>query len=43
MVEIVDLALRAVIASLEIYTINPLIEKSFEINFVMSNVLFGVA
>ena len=43
MVEIVDLALWAVIDSFEICTINSLIKKKFETNFIMSKALFGVA
>ena len=43
MVEIVDLALKALIDSFAIYTINSLIEKkNFETNFIMSKALFGV-
>ena len=43
-VEIVDLALRAVIDSFEIYTINCLVtQKKIENSFIMSKALFGVA
>ena len=43
MVEIVDLALNAVIGSFEIYTINSSIKnKNLEINVIISNGLFGV-
>ena len=41
-VEIFDLAWRAVIDSFEIYTTNALIKnKTFEINFITSKSLFG--
>ena len=43
MVEIVVLALTAVIDSFEICTINFLIQKNFETNFIMSKALVGVA
>ena len=44
MVEIVDLTLRAVIVSLEIYMINSLIKnKNYETNFIISKTLFKVA
>ena len=42
-VEIADLALRTVIDSFEIYTINSLTKIKFETNFIMSHALFGVA
>ena len=44
MVEVVDLALRAVTGVFKIYTINSFIKKKnkkIEINFIMSKVLFG--
>ena len=41
MIEIVHLALKAVIDSFEIYTINSL-KKIFESNFITSKALFGV-
>ena len=40
MVEIFDLALRAVIDSFEIYTINSLIKKNCETSFIMPKALF---
>ena len=43
MVEIVDLAWRAVIDTLEIYTINSLIKQKFKTKFIMSKASFRVA
>ena len=43
MAEIDDLVLRAVIGSLDIYTINSLIKKKFQTNFLISKTLFPVA
>ena len=43
MVKIVDLALRAVINSFEIYTINSLTEKKIETSCITSKVLFALA
>ena len=43
LVEIVDLALRTVIDSFEIHTINSVIKKKFKTNFIMPKALFGVA
>ena len=40
MAEIVDLALRVVIDSFEIYTINYMIKEKFETNFIMFKTLF---
>ena len=40
MVEIVDFAVRTVIDSFEIYTINSLIKKNFDTNFITSKALF---
>ena len=41
--EIVDLELRAVIDSFEVYAINSLYEKKIDTNFVKFKVLFRVA
>ena len=41
MVEIFDLAMRAIVDTFEIYTINSL-KKKFETNLIMSKALFGV-
>ena len=43
MVEIVDLTLRTVIKSSEIYTIYSSIKKKLKTNFIMSTVLFRVS
>ena len=42
MVEIIDSALRAVIDSLKIDTMNSLNKKKIKTNFIMSKALFGV-
>ena len=43
MAKTVDLALRAVIDSLEIHTINSLIRKKLMTNLIMSKAFYGVA
>ena len=43
MVGISDLALRPVIDSFEMYTINYFIKKKIGTNFIMSKALFGIA
>ena len=43
MVEILDLALRAVIYSFGMDTINSSIKKKIKTNFIISEALFGVA
>ena len=43
MIKMIDLALRALIDFFEIDTINYLIKKNFDTNFIMSKALFGVA